>query len=83
MKIRTNFSQYSTPHKNADSFHDLWYAITSNKVTFDSEDDSVIKTVLQVDGLGRAVRTAKTGFVNGKTAGTQAARLSTTARAEQ
>ncbi|MDD7698963.1 MAG: hypothetical protein PUJ61_06370 [Spirochaetia bacterium] len=26
----------------------------------------MIKTVLQVDGLGRAVRTAKTGFVNGK-----------------
>ena len=58
--------EYFTPQKNADSFHDLWYAITSNKVTFDSEDDSVIKTVLQVDGLGRAVRTAKTGFVNGR-----------------
>ena len=26
----------------------------------------MIKTVLQVDGLGRAVRTAKTGFVNGR-----------------
>ena len=43
----------------------MWYAITSNKVTFDSDDDSVIQTVLQIDGLGRAVRTAKTGFVNG------------------
>ena len=53
------------PQKNADSFHGLWYAITSNKVTFDSDDDSVIQTVLQIDGLGRAVRTAKTGFVNG------------------
>ena len=57
--------EYVMPQKNADSFHGLWYAITSNKVTFDSDDDSVIQTVLQIDGLGRAVRTAKTGFVNG------------------
>ncbi|MDY4578635.1 MAG: hypothetical protein SO471_11940, partial [Anaerobutyricum hallii] len=57
--------EYFTSQKNADSFHDLWYAITSNKVTFDSDDDSVIQTVMQIDGLGRAVRTAKTGFVNG------------------
>ncbi|MGN0729688.1 RHS repeat domain-containing protein [Treponema sp.] len=57
--------EYFTPQKNADSFCDLWYAITGNKVTFDSDDDSVIQTVLQIDGLGRAVRTAKTGFVNG------------------
>ena len=42
----------------------MWYTVTSNKVTFDSDDDSVIQTVLQIDGLGRAVRTAKTGFVN-------------------
>ena len=53
------------PQKNADSFCGLWYTVTSNKVTFDSDDDSVIQTVLQIDGLGRAVRTAKTGFVNG------------------
>ena len=52
------------PQKNADSFRGLWYTVTSNKVTFDSDDDSVIQTVLQIDGLGRAVRTAKTGFVN-------------------
>ena len=38
---------------------------TNNKVTFDADDDSIIQTVLQIDGLGRAVRTAKTGFVNG------------------
>ena len=44
--------------------HELWHAITNNKVTFDAGDDSVIQTVLQVDGMGRAVRTAKTGFVN-------------------
>ena len=53
------------PQKNADSCRGLWYTVTSNKVTFDSDDDSVIQTVLQIDGLGRAVRTAKTGFVNG------------------
>ena len=40
-------------------------AITNNKVTFDADDDSIIQTVVQIDGLGRAVRTAKTGFVNG------------------
>ena len=39
--------------------------MTNNKVTFDADDSSVIQTVLQIDGLGRAVRTAKTGFVNG------------------
>ena len=39
--------------------------MTNNKVTFDEDDGSVIQTVLQIDGLGRAVRTAKTGFVNG------------------
>ena len=43
----------------------VWYAVTSNKVTFDSDDDSMIQTVFQIDGLGRAVRTSKTGFVNG------------------
>ena len=46
--------------------HDLWYAVTENKVTFDAKDSSTIQTVIQVDGLGRAVRTAKTGCVNGK-----------------
>ena len=43
----------------------MWYAVTNNKVIFDADDDSIIQTVLQIDGLGRAVRTAKTGFVNG------------------
>ena len=43
----------------------MWYAVTNNKVTFDADDSSVIQTVLEIDGLGRAVRTAKTGFVNG------------------
>ena len=57
--------EYHTPNKDSNGIHELWYAVTNNKVTFDAEDDSIIQTVLQIDGLGRAVRTAKTGFVNG------------------
>ena len=57
--------EYHAPKKDADGSHGLWHAVTNNKVTFDAGDDSVIQTVLQIDGLGRAVRTAKTGFVNG------------------
>ena len=58
--------EYHTPNKDSDGKHELWYAVTNNKVTFDADDSSVIQTVLQIDGLGRAVRTAKTGFVNVK-----------------
>ena len=58
--------EYFTPCADESGIHALWHAATSNKVTFDADDDSVIKTVLQADGLGRAVRTAKTGFVNGR-----------------
>ena len=58
--------EYHTPNKDSDGKHELWYAVTNNKVTFDADDSSVIQTVIQIDGLGRAVRTAKTGFVNGK-----------------
>ena len=57
--------EYHTPNKDSNGIHELWYAVTNNKVTFDAEDDSIIQTVLQIDGLGRAARTAKTGFVNG------------------
>ena len=57
--------EYNTPNKDSNGIHELWYAVTNNKVTFDADDDSIIQTVLQIDGLGRAVRTAKTGFVNG------------------
>ena len=57
--------EYNTPNNDSFGHHELWYAVTNNKVTFDAEDDSIIQTVLQIDGLGRAVRTAKTGFVNG------------------
>ena len=57
--------EYHAPVKDADGKHSLWHAVTSNKVTFDAGDSSVIQTVLQIDGLGRTVRTAKTGFVNG------------------
>ena len=57
--------EYQTPAANEKGIHSLWHAVTSNKVAFDADDDSVIQTVLQIDGLGRAVRTAKSGFVNG------------------
>ncbi|UKI54658.1 MAG: hypothetical protein L6V90_08225 [Treponema succinifaciens] len=57
--------EYCTPAKDADGKHSLWHAVTSNKVTFDASDSSSIQTVVQIDGMGRAVRTAKTGFVNG------------------
>ena len=57
--------EYNTPNNDSFGHHELWYAVTNNKVTFDADDDSVIQTVLQIDGLSRAVRTAKTGFVNG------------------
>nr|MBP3282511.1 hypothetical protein [Treponema sp.] len=59
------FYEYSTPGKDGSGRHGLWHATTSNKVTFGT-DGETIQTVVQIDGLGRAVRTAKTGFVNGK-----------------
>jgi hypothetical protein len=51
------------PENPLDKTEKLWYTVTGNKVTFDAGDDSVIQTVLQVDGLGRVARTAKTGVV--------------------
>ena len=57
--------EYHTQNKDSNGIHELWYAVTNNKVTFDSSDSSSIQTVLQIDGLGRTVRTSKTGFVNG------------------
>ena len=57
--------EYNTPNNDSFGHHELWYAVTNNKVTFDADDDSIIQTVIQIDGLSRAVRTAKTGFVNG------------------
>ena len=57
--------EYNTPNNDSFGHHELWYAVTNNKVIFDASDDSVIQTVIQIDGLGRAVRTAKSGFVNG------------------
>ena len=58
--------EYNTPNNDSFGHHELWYAVTNNKVIFDADNDSIIQTVLQIDGLGRAVRTAKTGFVNGR-----------------
>ena len=46
-----------------------WYSVTDSKVTFDASDSSVIQTVIQADGLGRAARTAKTGVVYDRGAG--------------
>ena len=40
-----------------------WYAVTENKIRFDSGDQSVITTVAEADGLGRVRRTAKSGQV--------------------
>ena len=57
--------EYNTSNNDSFGHHELWYAVTNNKVTFDADDDNIIQTVLQIDGLGRAVRIAKTGFVNG------------------
>ena len=57
--------EYKTPNNDSSGHHELWHAVTNNKVTFDADDERIIQTVLQIDGLGRAVRTAKTGFVNG------------------
>ncbi|WP_288985717.1 toxin TcdB middle/N-terminal domain-containing protein [uncultured Treponema sp.] len=57
--------EYKTPNNDSSGHHDLWHAVTNNKVTFDADDERIIQTVIQIDGMGRAVRTAKTGFVNG------------------
>ena len=55
--------EYVTPNKDSSGKHALWYAITNNKVLFDHDDTTIMQTVLQVDGLGRVCRTAKTGLV--------------------
>ena len=41
--------------------HPFWYARTKNKVSFN--DDRTIDTLVQIDGLGRVFKTAKTGCV--------------------
>ena len=41
--------------------HPFWYALTKNKVNF--KDDRTIDTLVQIDGLGRVFKTAKTGCV--------------------
>ena len=62
--------EYHTPDNSIKESAGLWYAITNNKVAFKTDDQNnsipVIQTVLQIDGLGRAVRTSKTGCVNGE-----------------
>ncbi|MCL2722372.1 MAG: hypothetical protein FWD47_13665, partial [Treponema sp.] len=46
-----------------------WYAITQNKIQFDSNNNDTLTTVVMTDGLGRALYTAKQGEVwnNGNT----------------
>ena len=39
--------EYKTPNNDSSGHHQLWYAITNNKVTFDADDESIIQTVLQ------------------------------------
>ncbi len=61
-----SYEYYNSSSSNTgDDIKESWYAITNNKVTFDKDDNSIIQTVLQIDGLGRATRTAKTGYVRG------------------
>ena len=55
--------EYVTTNRDDSGSQALWYAITNNKVLFDHNDKTIMQTVLQVDGLGRATRTAKTGYV--------------------
>ena len=47
-----------------------WYAVTENKIQFDSANSDVLSTVVMIDGLGRALYTAKQGEVwnNGRNA---------------
>jgi YD repeat-containing protein len=40
-----------------------WYAVTRNKVSFAPQDGKFIRTVIAVDGLGKALVTAKEGAV--------------------
>ena len=39
-----------------------WYTVTRNKVSFDPGDDSVLRTVMVIDGLGKTLITAKDGM---------------------
>ena len=52
--------RYYCPEETAGQ-HALWTAVTENKVNFDSTD--IIETIVQIDGFGSIIRTAKTGFV--------------------
>ena len=45
-------------HNPVDSF---WYAVTENKVSFNPLDTGVLRTVIAVDGMGKAFITAKDG----------------------
>lgn len=51
--------EYFTPSANESEVYGLWHVVTDNKVTFDADDASMIKAVLQVDELGRTMRMAR------------------------
>jgi len=40
-----------------------WYTVTENKLKYDGNDPNVLLTVVEIDGLGRVERTAKSGAV--------------------
>jgi len=66
LEIRTSYDTGVIPsisYEYSSISNQLWYSITRNKILFDAEDDSVIETVVQIDGLGRVARTSKTGLV--------------------
>ncbi len=43
-----------------DGYHNFWYTKTDNKVSF-TDDNTKITTLVQIDGLGSVLRTAKNG----------------------
>ena len=43
--------------------HGSLYARTANKVSTDPEDEQLIYTLIKLDGLGRPIYTAKTGYI--------------------
>ena len=54
---------YHTPKQETAAGLQRWYTITENKVLFEPTDTTVIRTINEIDGLGRTVRTGKTGIV--------------------
>jgi YD repeat-containing protein len=65
-EIRTSYDTGATPavaYQYNTQAGGRWYAVTANKITFDPADNSVMLTVIEIDGLGRARQSAKAGAV--------------------